>query len=290
MSADMQFDAAIAGPAAIGSAYAAFPEERQALSRLGGGHRARRHVQDPARRRASGCSYRQQFSTARRESGYRASGWNSCAACRARHGPQADPAFHEDGYGILASEQGHAALEENHRTQIAEGAPVALSHAAGLVTRFPWLATEGIAEAASGFATRRVRLAHVAEDAARRRARCRRNAGHGRSDSHRLELGPRRGRAPFRWPAHRLRHPGQRRRTVGLASRRHGRPKTAVQPRKRSVLCRTVPTRPSACRSLPTRRASGCARRAAGSLPAGRRRGGGFCRGLRLRADAAASR
>ena len=55
----------------------------------------------------------------------------------ARHGPEADPAFHEGGYLILASEQGRAALEENHRTQIAEGAPVALLDAAGLAAASP---------------------------------------------------------------------------------------------------------------------------------------------------------
>jgi len=62
----------------------------------------------------------------------------------------ADAGFVEQGYLFLASADGLAALEANHRVQVAAGADVARLDPAALAARFPWLATEGIAGGALG--------------------------------------------------------------------------------------------------------------------------------------------
>ncbi|MDN2567410.1 FAD-binding oxidoreductase [Aquibium sp. A9E412] len=65
-------------------------------------------------------------------------------------GAEADIAFREKGYLVLASAAGHARLVANHRTQRAAGADIVLEDAAALSVRFPWLATDGIAAGAYG--------------------------------------------------------------------------------------------------------------------------------------------
>ncbi len=60
-------------------------------------------------------------------------------------GPDADVGFKEQGYLILASPEGLAILEENHRTQIAHGADNAVLKGEGLATKFPWLVGDGLA-------------------------------------------------------------------------------------------------------------------------------------------------
>jgi glycine/D-amino acid oxidase-like deaminating enzyme len=65
-------------------------------------------------------------------------------------GAEADIGFREQGYLILASQDGRAVLEANHRVQAAEGADILLEDAAALTKRFSWLSTEGIAAGAFG--------------------------------------------------------------------------------------------------------------------------------------------
>lgn len=60
-------------------------------------------------------------------------------------GPEADIGFREQGYLIMASEEGLPILEANHRVQIAHGADNALLGPEELAARFPWLAVEGVA-------------------------------------------------------------------------------------------------------------------------------------------------
>lgn len=67
-----------------------------------------------------------------------------------RFGPDADIAFREKGYLILAGESGLPALQANHRVQTAEGADIALEDAAALRRRFSWLSTDGVAAGAYG--------------------------------------------------------------------------------------------------------------------------------------------
>jgi FAD-dependent oxidoreductase domain-containing protein 1 len=65
-------------------------------------------------------------------------------------GPGADVGFREQGYLILASGEGFPVLEENHYTQIANGADNALMTSEELAARFPWLVTDGLAAGCFG--------------------------------------------------------------------------------------------------------------------------------------------
>ena len=65
-------------------------------------------------------------------------------------GAGADIAFREKGYLILAGQNGLPVLKQNHATQEAEGADIALEDPAALKRRFSWLSTEGIAAGAFG--------------------------------------------------------------------------------------------------------------------------------------------
>jgi glycine/D-amino acid oxidase-like deaminating enzyme len=67
-----------------------------------------------------------------------------------RFGDEADIAFREKGYLILASDEGHAILKANHAIQSREGADIALMSPAELEARFEWLSTNGIAAGAYG--------------------------------------------------------------------------------------------------------------------------------------------
>lgn len=65
-------------------------------------------------------------------------------------GADADIAFHEKGYLILASEDGLPVLKANHDAQAAEGADILLEDAEALTRRFSWLSPEGIVAGAWG--------------------------------------------------------------------------------------------------------------------------------------------
>ncbi|WP_157014461.1 NAD(P)/FAD-dependent oxidoreductase [Mesorhizobium xinjiangense] len=65
-------------------------------------------------------------------------------------GEDADIAFREKGYLILAGEAGLPVLQANHEVQKAEGADIALATPETLAERYPWLSTEGIAAGALG--------------------------------------------------------------------------------------------------------------------------------------------
>jgi glycine/D-amino acid oxidase-like deaminating enzyme len=60
-------------------------------------------------------------------------------------GPEADVGFKEQGYLILASEEGLPILEDNHRVQIAHGADNVLLKGDDLAARFSWLLTDDLA-------------------------------------------------------------------------------------------------------------------------------------------------
>jgi sarcosine oxidase len=63
---------------------------------------------------------------------------------KARFGPDADVAFREQGYLILAGAGGEALLSENVALQRSMGADIVLLNADELAARFSWLATEGL--------------------------------------------------------------------------------------------------------------------------------------------------
>lgn len=65
-------------------------------------------------------------------------------------GWDADIAFRETGYLVLAVEQGLPVLRANHAVQLAEGADIVLEDPEALRRRFAWLSTEGISGGAFG--------------------------------------------------------------------------------------------------------------------------------------------
>ncbi len=72
-------------------------------------------------------------------------GLNILRHLKEEFGPSADVSFREQGYLILASEDGKAILEENHAIQVENGADNVLLDAQGLARHFPWLVTDGLA-------------------------------------------------------------------------------------------------------------------------------------------------
>ena len=64
---------------------------------------------------------------------------------KAEFGPEADVSFHENGYLIMASENGMPILEENHRVQMTNGADNIILKGSDLTARFPWASGEGVA-------------------------------------------------------------------------------------------------------------------------------------------------
>jgi FAD-dependent oxidoreductase domain-containing protein 1 len=147
MTDDLTVDIAIAGGAAVGASIAYFLREE------GFGGSVALIERDPSFARAatalSAASIRQQFSTPEniRLSRF---GLDFLRAMPKQFGADADPALHERGYLILATPRGRSALEESHRTQLAEGADVALLDGAALGERFPWLRTDGLAAGSLG--------------------------------------------------------------------------------------------------------------------------------------------
>ncbi|HWK66186.1 MAG TPA: FAD-binding oxidoreductase [Rhizobiaceae bacterium] len=65
-------------------------------------------------------------------------------------GGGADIGFRENGYLILASEEGLPVLRSNHAVQAGEGADIVLEDAETLKRRFTWLSEEGIVAGAFG--------------------------------------------------------------------------------------------------------------------------------------------
>ncbi len=148
MSEESSFDVVIVGGAVIGSAIAYFLKAVEGFSGS-----VALIERDPtfatAATTLSAASIRQQFSTPEniRLSRF---GLGFLGDMPVRFGANADPALRESGYLILARAEGRAILEENHRVQKAEGAPIALLDADALAARFPWLALDGIAAGALG--------------------------------------------------------------------------------------------------------------------------------------------
>ncbi|MBI1622175.1 NAD(P)/FAD-dependent oxidoreductase [Aquamicrobium zhengzhouense] len=67
-----------------------------------------------------------------------------------RFGPEADIGFRENGYLILAGQEGLPILEANYAVQIDEGADVVLERPEALQQRFPWLSCEGLSAGTYG--------------------------------------------------------------------------------------------------------------------------------------------
>ena len=67
-----------------------------------------------------------------------------------RFGADADIAFRENGYLILAGPEGREVLDANHAVQRAEGADVVLEEADALQRRFGWLSVDGLSAGSFG--------------------------------------------------------------------------------------------------------------------------------------------
>jgi glycine/D-amino acid oxidase-like deaminating enzyme len=143
-----RYDVVIVGGAAVGSASAyflnhdlKFPGSIAVIER------------DPSYARAattlSAASIRQQFSTPEniRMSAF---GIAFFRALKDRFGPQADIAYRERGYLLLASESGREVLAANHAVQRAEGADIALLDKEALADEFRWLRTSDLMLGAFG--------------------------------------------------------------------------------------------------------------------------------------------
>ena len=134
MSEDRSFDVVIAGGAAVGCAVGYFLKGVEQFS--GSVAIVER---DPTFSRAattlSCASIRQQFSTAEniRLSRF---GLDFLRGLTERFGREAEPSLREGGYLILATDGGKDELAASHRTQIDEGAPVALMGRDALADRF----------------------------------------------------------------------------------------------------------------------------------------------------------
>ena len=143
-----RYDVVIVGGAAVGSASAYFLTHDLAF-----GGSVAVIERDPAYTYAattlSAASIRQQFSTPEnvRMSAF---GVTFFRALKERFGPQADIAFRERGYLLLASETGEETLRQNHVVQKAEGADIALMDRAALADHFRWLKTSDLALGAFG--------------------------------------------------------------------------------------------------------------------------------------------
>ena len=144
----MSFDVLIVGGGAIGAAIAYF---LKGVEKFPGS--VALVERDPSFATAattlSAASIRQQFSTPEniRLSRF---GLEFLRTMPERFGRDADPSFRERGYLIVARPEGVETLEDNHRVQRAEGAPVTLLDRDALGERFPWLSTDGIAAGSLG--------------------------------------------------------------------------------------------------------------------------------------------
>ncbi len=146
-----QYDVAIVGGAAMGSAVAYFlgadPDFDGSVLVV---------ERDPTYEKCSTTlsfgGIRQQFSTAEnvRMSLFGAEFARNAADRLAADGERPDVGFREQGYLFLASPDGLAVLEENIRIQQGVGAEVLLLEPAEIGRRFPWLNLDGIAGAGYG--------------------------------------------------------------------------------------------------------------------------------------------
>jgi FAD-dependent oxidoreductase domain-containing protein 1 len=142
-----KFDVVIVGGAVVGSATAHY------LKKLGfKGSIAIVEMDTSFKQSCTALSLgglRQQFSTPENIA-LSMFGLNLVRNLKQEFGPDADVGFKEQGYLILASQDGLATLEENHATQKVCGADNALLNPQELKKRFPYLNVEGVAAGCFG--------------------------------------------------------------------------------------------------------------------------------------------
>ncbi len=145
--ADRSADIVVVGGAAVGSAIAYF------LKRDGFGGRVVVVEKDPSYQWCAStravAGIRQQFST-RENIRLSQFGIGFFRGIRAEFGDDADIAFRERGYMVMATPAGLPALEANVALQQALGADIELLLPDAIANRFPWLSVEGLAGAGWG--------------------------------------------------------------------------------------------------------------------------------------------
>lgn len=141
------YDIVIAGGAIMGSSIAWFLREHGFAGSIALVER------DPGFGRAattlSCASIRQQFSIAENIALSRFT-LEFFRDLKSHFGEDADIAFREKGYLILASQEGLPVLEANHATQMQAGADIVLEDGEALARRFSWFNPDGIAAGAYG--------------------------------------------------------------------------------------------------------------------------------------------
>ncbi len=225
------YDVVIVGGAAVGSSVAYFLTHD-----LGFTGSIAVVERDPTYARAattlSAASIRQQFSTPEniRMSAF---GVAFFRELRQRFGADADIAFRERGYLLLASEAGAETLAANHVVQRAEGADIALMDPATLAGHFPWLNAADLTLGAFGRSGEGWFDAHSLLTLAAQRGTAERRALHPRrSGGYRAHRRADCRRNARRWQTDRLRHAGQCRGPAGGRRRgacRHQAPGRAAQ-------------------------------------------------------------
>jgi FAD-dependent oxidoreductase domain-containing protein 1 len=142
-------DVVIVGGGIVGSAVAYFLSSDSAFK----GRRIVLIERDPSYAQCSTAravgGLRQQFSTPENIAMSRFT-LDLIRRLEATFGADADVAFREQGYLIMAGPQGAQVLAENASLQQSHGADIVLLEADALGQQFPWLATEGVAAGAFG--------------------------------------------------------------------------------------------------------------------------------------------
>ncbi len=145
--ANKSYDILIAGGALLGSACAFFLREEGFRGSIAVVER------DPTYARASSTlsvsAIRQQFSTPENIA-LSQFGLEFFLDLPKRFGPDSDIGFHKSGYLIMASPDGRARLEANHKIQTSMGANIAFLEPAEIEQRFPAINIDGIAAACFG--------------------------------------------------------------------------------------------------------------------------------------------
>jgi FAD-dependent oxidoreductase domain-containing protein 1 len=141
------FNVAIVGGGVVGSSVAYHLKKHGYKGRIGIVERDTTYQNTCTARSLGGI--RQQFSTPENIA-LSTFGLNFIRNLKNEFGPDADVGFKEQGYLILASATGTDTLNENHQTQIANGADNIVLNGAELGQRFPWLNSDGLAAGCLG--------------------------------------------------------------------------------------------------------------------------------------------
>src|SRR5438876_5788270 len=136
-----QYDVAIAGGGVVGSATAYYLKKHGFAGTVAIVEKDTTYANSCTARSVGGI--RQQFSTPENIALSRF-GLKLIRELKAVFGPEADVAFREQGYLILASPEGLPVLKANHALQVAEGADNIILDPAELAVRFPWIVAQGL--------------------------------------------------------------------------------------------------------------------------------------------------